>query len=260
MHYSQDEEDAGFVSDQQQKKPQPPLVKGQMNESEAPVSLPRNFDDLRIEKPFSEILTERRSSRIFTDQPLSLLQLSFLLWASQGVKEIRGRQYATLRTVPSGGARHGFETYLIIRKCNGLRPGVYHYLPLDHELEYLHDLEDERQTISDSLCGQAWAAKASVIFYWSLCAYRCEWRYGIHAHRVALIDAGHVGQNLYLAAAGLDLGACGIAAFDDAVCSALFGLDGDEEFIVYIAPAGTVQKADKEKEQRFYQFVVDENL
>lgn len=247
-----------FVSDQQLKKPQPPLVKAAMSEQR--IMLPRNFEDLDIDGDFTEILSRRHSSRVFTQQPISLLQLSYLLWASQGVKEIRGKRYATLRTVPSGGARHGFETYLIVRMCEGLDCGVYHYLPMEHALEFLHRIDDEEQMISDSLCGQRWASKASVVFYWSLVAYRCEWRYGIRAHRVALIDVGHVGQNLYLGCAALNLGVCGIAAFDDKVCSDIFGLDKDEEFIIYTAPVGTISSADIEKEKGFYRFVEEEGL
>ena len=130
-----------FVSDQQLKKPQPPLVKVAMSEQR--IMLPRNFEDLDIDGDFTEILSRRHSSRVFTQQPISLLQLSYLLWASQGVKEIRGKRYATLRTVPSGGARHGFETYLIVRMCEGLDCGVYHYLPMEHTLEFLHRIDDD---------------------------------------------------------------------------------------------------------------------
>jgi SagB-type dehydrogenase family enzyme len=90
--------------------------------------------------------------------------------------------------------------------------------------------------------------------------YRCEWRYGIWAHRVAVIDAGHVSQNLYLACVALGLGTCAIAAFDMAVCDALFGLDGEEEFTVYASPVGTISPADQKSEKAFYQFVEDEGL
>ncbi len=247
-----------FVSDQQLKLPQPPLVKAPMTEQALP--LPRNFEDLDLRQDFIALLTERRSSRVYTQQPISLLQLSFMLWATQGIKDIRGKSYATLRTVPSGGARHGFETYLLVQHVEGLQPGAYHYLPLGHQLEFLHAVEDLPAAISLSLEGQSWASKASVVFYWSFLPYRCEWRYGIWAHRVALIDAGHVGQNLYLACAALGLGTCAIAAFDLAVCDALFGLDGEEEFTVYASPVGTISPADQKSEKAFYQFVEDEGL
>ena len=258
MHCQSLEDQDEFISDQQLKKPQPPLIKAAMRTQQ--IKLPRNFEALTKIEDFTEILSRRHSSRVFTQKPISLLQLSYLLWASQGVKEIRGKQYATLRTVPSGGARHGFETYLIVKKCEGLKSGAYHYLPMEHALEFLHEVVNDEKIISDSVCGQIWAGKASVVFYWSLIAYRCEWRYGIRAHRVALIDVGHVGQNLYLACAALNLGACGIAAFDDAICSKLFELDVNEEFVVYTAPVGTVNSDDIEKEKEFYRFVEEEGL
>ena len=247
-----------FESDQQLKLPQPPLVKAPMSDKALP--LPRNFEDLDLKQDFLSLLTERKSSRVYTRQPISLLQLSFMLWATQGIKDIRGKSYATLRTVPSGGARHGFETYLLVQNVEGLQPGAYHYLPLGHQLEFLHPVDNLPAAISDSLEGQSWAAKAGVIFYWSFLPYRCEWRYGIWAHRVALIDAGHVGQNLYLACEALRLGTCAIAAFDMAVCDSLFGLDGEEEFTVYASPVGTVSPADQKSEKAFYQFVEDEGL
>ena len=99
-----------------------------------------------------------------------------------------------------------------------------------------------------------------MIFYWSLVPYRAEWRYGIYAHRTALIDAGHVGQNLYLACAGTGLGCCGIAAFDGELCARLFGLDGKEEFIAYTATVGTIREKDRAEEQAFYSFVEEEGL
>lgn len=247
-----------FESDQQLKLPQPPLVKAPMSDKALP--LPRNFEDLDLKQDFLSLLTERKSSRVYTRQPISLLQLSFMLWAAQGIKDIRGKAYATLRTVPSGGARHGFETYLLVQNVEGLQPGAYHYLPLGHQLEFLHPVDNLPAAISDSLEGQSWAAKAGVIFYWSFLPYRCEWRYGIWAHRVALIDAGHVGQNLYLACAALGLGTCAIAAFDMAVCDSLFGLDSEEEFTVYASPVGTFSPADQKSEKAFYQFVEDEGL
>lgn len=131
---------------------------------------------------------------------------------------------------------------------------------MTHQLEFLNPVQDLPAVISSSLEGQSWASKAGVIFYLSFVPYRCEWRYGIWAHRVALIDAGHVGQNLYLACAALGLGTCAIAAFDMQVCDSLFGLDGEEEFTVYASPVGTISSADQRREKAFYQFVEDEGL
>lgn len=250
-----------FESDQDLKKPQPPLVKAPMTGENQQIPLPRDFSALPLDWDLSKLFFARKSSRLFTEEQMSLLQLSFLLWSTQGIKKLRGKAYATLRTVPCGGARHEFETYLLVRQVDGLKPGVYHYLPMTHTLEYLGDRQNLEETISDTLCGQAWATKANVVFYWSMVAYRAEWRYGIYAHRTALIDTGHVGQNLYLACTGLGLGTCGIAAFSHDLCKQVFGLDGEEEYVVYTAPVGTIKPDnDAAEEMATYGFVYESGI
>ena len=252
--------EADFESDQDLKLPQPPLVKAPMAKDGNRIALPKDFSQLPMLHNLPQLIESRRSARIYTQEEMTLTQLSFLLWACQGVKSIRGKAYATLRTVPSGGARHPFETYLVIRKVDDLKPGVYHYLPLEHELEFLHEIDDLDAKINESLCGQSWAAKANVLFYWSMVAYRAEWRYGIYAHRVALMDAGHMAENLYLACTGTGLGCCAIGAFSDELCNEMLTLDGEEEFALYVVPVGTVRSCDKAEEQSFYKFVEDEGL
>lgn len=249
-----------FESDQQLKLPQPPLCKAAMTPAETHIPLTRDFSAVPMKNDLLSLIRDRRSARVYTQEDMSLDQLAFLLWATQGVKSIRGKKYATIRTVPCGGARHEFETYLLVQKVTGLKPGAYHYLPMEHALEYLGEVDNLPEKITSTLCGQAWAGKANVVFYWSMVAYRAEWRYGIYAHRVAMIDAGHLGQNLYLGCTGLGLGTCGIASFDHEETKALFGLDGEEEYIAYTAPVGTVSEKDKAAEQAFYQFVEDEGL
>ncbi len=248
-----------FVSDQDLKKPQPPLTKDKMTDGEA-IELPTDFDELNITKDFVDIINERKSSRVYTQEGISLLELSFLLWSTQGVKGIRGKKYATLRTVPSGGARHAFETYLIVQNCKDLSSGIYHYLPLSHQLEYLKPLDNIKEAITDSLCGQSWASKADVVFYWTCMPERAEWRYGINAHRPALIDVGHVGENLYLSCTALGLGVCAIAAFDNEYTDTLFDLDGDTEFVVYNAPVGTISQENKAEEDSVYQFDKEQEI
>lgn len=257
-HRGDDPYEADFESDQDLKRPQPPLVKAPMTDEKIP--LPRDFEGLAMKNDAVSLIRDRRSARVYTQEDMSLSQLSFLLWATQGVKGLCGKAYATIRNVPCGGARHEFETYLLIRRVAGLQPGAYHYLPMEHALEYLHPVENLEDVISDTLCEQSWAAKANVVFYWSMVAYRAEWRYGIYAHRIALIDVGHVGQNLYLGCTALGLGTCGIGAFSHDLCSQVFGLDGEEEFIVYTAPVGTVRNADRSGEQSFYRFVEEQGL
>ena len=232
------------LSDQQKRLPQPPLCKPA--QSERRILLGRDFRSVMTQTDFFTILQKRTSQRFYRDEEMSLEQLSFLLWATQGVKSIRGDHYATLRTVPSGGARHAFETYLAVRKVAGLSAGVYHYLPLEHALEPVGPLENPREQITAAMHGQKWAGGCAVAFLYSFGPYRAEWRYSTSAHRVALIDAGHVVQNLYLACEAVACGTCAVAAIDQTVADALCCLDGKEEFIVYAAPVGL---SDPEKNQ-----------
>lgn len=251
----------GYQTDQELKRPQPPLVKAPMAGN--PIDLPRDFENLGMEDNLVQLLLKRKSSRVYTQEDMSLLQLSFLLWGTQGVKDIRGKSYATLRTVPAGGARHPFETYLLVRQVEGLVPGMYHYLPMTHQLELLSAQEDPQALLDfaeESLCGQRWAAKANVVFYWSFVPYRSEWRYGIFAHKLIMADMGHVGENLYLACAALGLGTCGIGAYDQALCDKAFQLDGEEEYTVYTQTVGTVKAGDESKEKAFYSFVEEQGL
>ena len=262
MHGYRDNDpyDEAFESDQDLKLPQPPLVKAPMAKDGNRIILTKDFSQIPMIHNLPQLIECRRSARIYTQEEITPAQLSFLLWSCQGVKSIRGKSYATLRTVPSGGARHPFETYLVVRKVEGLKPGVYHYLPLEHQLEFLHEVDDLDAKINESLCGQSWAAKANVLFYWSMVPYRAEWRYGIYAHRVALIDAGHMAENLYLACTGIGLGCCAIGAFSDELCNRMLTLDGEEEFTLYVVPVGTVRNCDKAEEQSFYRFVEEEGL
>jgi len=248
-----DPEEDSEPSDQQQKLPQPPLVKAKMTDRQ--IDLPHEFAGLPTNNDILDIINRRESHRVYTDGPMSLRQLAFLLWSTQGVKSLRGKNYATLRTVPCGGARHEFETYLTVRKVEGLTPGAYHYLPMTHQLEFLGEIDGAEEKIGAALAGQNWAASANVVFFWSVVPYRSEWRYSSFAHRIILVDVGHVCQNLYIACEALGLGTCAIGAFDRTLCDALFGLDGKEEFTLLAGPVGTVSPADREKEQAFYAFL-----
>jgi len=236
-------EDQDYHSDQELKLPQPPLVKAPMRKEA--IDLPIDFDQLEIESEFLKIINTRKSDRVYTEQTISLLKLSYVLWCAQGIKEIRGNNYATIRTVPCGGARHQFETYLALQNIEGLTDGLYHYLPMTHSIEFLNPKADMKPFIDQALGGQAWANKANINLFLSIVPYRCEWRYGIYAHRVALIDAGHVSQNLYLAANSIGLGGCGVGYIDQAILDEAFELDGQEEFIFYAFPIGSINHADK---------------
>lgn len=227
-----------FISDQMLNKPQPPLVKKQI--SDIIYELPTNFTDLKLHDDLTSLLINRSSVRIYTENDINLLDLSYLLWATQGVKQIKGNNYATLRTVPCSGARHPFETYLLVKKCKGLSQGIFHYLPIEHKLEFIKPIQNIDDVIARSVNGQNWAIKANVLFIYTYVPYRAEWRYDIKAYRPSLIDLGHIGENLYLASTALNLGTCGIAAYDDEyINNELLNIDVNDEYVVYVQPVGT---------------------
>jgi SagB-type dehydrogenase family enzyme len=184
-------------------------------------------------------ILNRESRRDYAPDPLTLAELSFLLYCTQGIRK-RPHPLAVLRTVPSAGARHSFETYLLIGNVEGVDPGLYRYLPLKHELLWLNEVENMEMRASMACFGQQFVGQGAVTFVWTTVPYRMEWRYGPLAHRVILIDVGHVCQNLYLACEAIGAGTCGVAAYDQQEVDELVGVDGEDEFAVYLAPVGKI--------------------
>jgi SagB-type dehydrogenase family enzyme len=223
---------------QNQREPAPPLQKP------CPATAPRiNLPDgpsalARLGTlPVAEAITRRESVREYIHDPLTLEELAALLWATQGVREVLSPSCA-LRTVPSAGARHALETYLAVNRVEDLPCGLYRYLPFDGQLAQLALDEHIGRKAAMACLGQDFAARAAVVFFWTTLPARMEWRYDLAAHKVIAIDAGHVCQNLYLAGESLGAGVCAIAAYDQDACDRLLGVDGDEEFTLYIAAVG----------------------
>ncbi len=181
----------------------------------------------------------RRSHRSFTAEPLTLEEISFLLWATQGIRQIASASTA-FRTVPSAGSRHALETYLCVLNVTGLEPGVYRYLPKEHQLLVVSHEKDLAQQLTAATLGQSFIGRSAVTFVWATVPYRMEWRYHIAAHKVIALDAGHVCQNLYLAVAAIGCGTCAVAAYHQELMDELLGVDGDDEFSLYLAPVGKI--------------------
>jgi SagB-type dehydrogenase family enzyme len=186
-------------------------------------------------------IDNRQSRRNFKQTALKPDELSFLLWATQGIKEQLDDGHA-FRTVPSAGCRHPFETYLAVMNVVSLDTGIYRYLPVQHALVLEKKPGDLPLEITSATLGQDFVGKSAVTFIWTAIPYRTEWRYGPAAHRTVAIDSGHVCQNLYLACEAIDAGTCGIAAYDQKKIDELIGVDGADEFTIYMAPVGKKQK------------------
>ncbi|MEK3837866.1 SagB/ThcOx family dehydrogenase [Paenibacillus sp. FSL R7-0128] len=219
---------------------QPPIVKSFHAESQI-IDLPKVSRDVVSKESIFDCIEQRRSTRFYSADTLSLEELSYLLWATQGITGMN-KNGLTLRTVPCSGATHTFETYLMIMRVEGIRQGIYRYLPVEHQLLFMFELDELEQKIDAITLDQPFvpnfARKASVLFAWSTTPYRSEWKYDISAHKKILIDVGHVCQNLYLASESIGAGACAIGIYDQKLIDEILALDGDEEFVIYLGAVG----------------------
>ena len=188
---------------------------------------------------FQQLALNRRSHRRYDPEAfLSLAELGYLLRLTQGLREGSQTQKLTRRYVPSAGSRHPFETYLAVQRVEGLEPGIYHYLPAQHALEIWKSGIESLRAAHSTTYNQKQALNSAVTFFWIAEVYRTSWRYGTRAYRYIYLDAGHVCQNLYLAAESIGYGVCAIAAFDDELANIVFELDGKERFTAYMASVG----------------------
>ena len=187
-------------------------------------------------------IASRESRRGFSSEHLSLDELAFLLWATQGVRAVL-HEAAVLRTVPSAGCPPPFEPYLAAQRVEGLKSGIYRYLPLDHSIVHVRDIENLPRRLAAATHGQGFTGRAAVVFIWAAVPERTEWRYGEASYKVIALDAGHVCQNLYLACEAIGAGACAIAAHNQTLVDELLGVDGYHEFGVYLAPVGKIGEA-----------------
>ena len=194
-----------------------------------PLPDPSGWQALSLE----QAIAARRSVRDYTAQPLTLDDLSRLLHAAQGITEPR----RGFRAAPSAGALYPIELYPVVHDVAGLEPGLYHYAVQEHALERVQ-AGDLHSAVMQAGLGQSVLGQAAVCFVLSAIFQRTRFKYRERAYRYVLLEAGHVGQNLCLAATGLGLGACTDGAFDDDDLNELLGLDGQEEAALYIIAVG----------------------
>ena len=179
-------------------------------------------------------IKERRTIRDFKERPLSLVFLSQLLWAGQGITDPKEGK----RAIPSGGALYPLDIYLIIgeKGVEGMEGGVYHYLPGKNSITLISK-GDRRKEIASASLWQMWMAKAPVIFIITAEYRRITGKYGERGIRYALMEVGHVGQNLFLQVEALGLGASIVGAFNDADVARVMGSPTQHEPLL-IMPVG----------------------
>ena len=236
------------ISDQTKGVKHPPHDLGLKNKA---ILLPA-FDnkDIIINADYNKLLDTRRSVRTYdTDAPMTKEQLAYVLWSVGGIQFFRDpNQVSALRPTPSGGCRHPFNIYIAVKDVEGLEPGLYHHLPTENisekrtTIQKLKEIEDYSQNITKAFASQAWTADAPVVLFITCSPYRSEWRYVTAAHRVMLIDLGHLGQNAMLSAVALGLDSCCLAAYNQECCDKLLSVDGIDEYMVYGISIGKALK------------------
>ncbi len=191
--------------------------------------------DSKSGKSLWEAIAQRRSVREFSPQSISFLEISQLIWATQGITS--KAQEFDFRASPSAGALYPIETYLVANRVEEIPPGLYHYDVRDAQLILLREghLGPE---LSLAGLGQEMLEEAACVFVWTAVVGRSKWKYRERAYRYIYMDVGHIGHALYLAATTLDLGCCTVGAFFDDEIDHLVGVDGKQEISVYLGAVG----------------------
>lgn len=198
---------------------------------EPPIKLPSAVS--RGKMTLEQSITKRSSVRRFQNEPLTLEQLSQLLWSAQGITGTGGR-----RSAPSAGATYPLEIFIVVGS-NGIRTlaaGIYHYDVDNHSLS-LHQIGDFQQKLADTALGQSFIARCPVDMV--ICAIhpRTAYRYGRRGERYVHMEVGHVGQNVALQAVALGLGTVMVGAFKDEEVSKALKLE-EQIKPLYIIPVG----------------------
>ncbi|MDO4203852.1 MAG: SagB/ThcOx family dehydrogenase [Selenomonadaceae bacterium] len=219
------------------KEEQPPLEVPPCRDYPNVIRLPHPemFEDKEVS--FLQMIELRETVRQYSEQPMTLDELSFLLWCTQGVKAILP-EGKTMRNVPSARAAHAFETLLLVNNVKDLEPGLYRFLALGHALQEIAVGENVLDEYLECFLPKNMIKKSGVTFIWTADFQRMAYSCGNRAARYIYIDAGHTCQNLYLAAQQKHIGVCAIGHFDDDKLNAKLNLDGRSSFTVYCATAG----------------------
>jgi SagB-type dehydrogenase family enzyme len=196
---------------------------------EAAITLPEPQHDSEVS--LEQSLLERRSIRSYSEEPVTIQELSQLLWAAQGVTDERG-----FRTAPSAGALYPLELYVVAGNVQDLAPAVYRYGPEEHSLAWVLD-GDRRSQLAEAALSQSFVEAGALAVVITAVYERTTLKYGERGVRYVHIEAGHATQNLLLQATVMELGAVPVGAFNDDSVARLLDLPDDEQPL-YIIPVG----------------------
>jgi SagB-type dehydrogenase family enzyme len=184
-----------------------------------------------------DAIQRRRSTRDYSSQSMALEELSRLLYLTGGINSERwGRK---LRSAPSAGALYPIEIYPVIHRVEGLQAGLYHYGLQDHTLNVLRHDNLRGEIVKNGLM-QEFLGQANLVLVFTAIFQRLRWKYQERSYRYALIEAGHLGQNVYLAGTSMGIGICAVGAFLDNDLNAMLGVDGHKEAAIYMLAVGKI--------------------
>ena len=195
-----------------------------------------DFPEPRLESDYSteQAIHNRRSVREFSNKPLSLAEVSQLLWSAQGTTDDKG-----LRSAPSAGALYPLVLYLVAGNVKGLNPGIYQYSTVGHQLRKMSD-GDSRMDLASAALQQYWIQESAAVLIFSAIEERTTRKYGQRGIRYIHIEVGHSAQNVFLQAQSLGLGAAVVGAFDDSNIETILNLPAEEQ-VLYLMPLGRVR-------------------
>lgn len=207
----------------------PPQYKVYAGAEVTPLSEP----EMRGGLPTEDAIAARTSTRDYSGAAISADQLSRILYLGAGMTRPGRRSY------PSSGALYPIEVYPVVHNVDGIAPGIYHYDVRRHALERLSSGDYREAVVRQGLL-QEFLGATNVVLFLSVIFQRMRFKYQDRTYRYGLIEAGHIGQNVYLAAMSMGLGACAVGAFLDDEMNAMLGIDGREEAAVYMLSVGAV--------------------
>ena len=194
-------------------------------------------DDCKIDSTFDELIYKRKTSRDFKSRKykISLKELSTLLYYSIA----RMSDDTTHRVHPSGGSRYSLEYYIYINNSTDVARGIYHFNILENSLELINDLLCEEDVEkAKNIFGYEFAYFASSAIFMTSVFDRNMRKYGERGYRYILLEAGHVGENFYLAATSLNLSVCALTGTRDKIVEELLEVDGKNESLVFTVLIG----------------------
>ncbi len=205
------------------------------------IPLPKDWRESKM--PVESAIMNRFSSRSFEGK-MTLSEAAKTLYHAKGFKCLMDTELGIVQkcNVPSAGSRHPIELYAILNGVDGISDGIYHYDNENHLLETISEWPTDKKELEGALGEDNPLMSAPMIIVMSAIHHRSSWKYGPRAYRFIHLDAGHIGQNIYLIGEAMGLGVCAFGGWKDEL-EKLIKVDGIKEFVVYVVALG--KKAQK---------------